>query len=196
MELLTGVFIVALFKATELLWEKGFDAAWDPVGEGLKKRFTRWAGKDKASQRRAAFDKAVPVATERTVQQAIDPAQAEKILKALDSVGNREGAEALAEEGIEAGVINGRFIKPLDHELILDRTGQVKAVVTVEENNILGGFGSAVCELLAEKGPGQIRIKRLGIPDCTVEHGSQAELRAEMGLDAAGIAAAVRGLLA
>ena len=65
--ILTGVFVVALYKATELLWEKGFDAAWDPVGEGLKERFTRWAGKDKASQRRAAFDKAVPIATELTI---------------------------------------------------------------------------------------------------------------------------------
>ncbi|MFH1090470.1 MAG: 1-deoxy-D-xylulose-5-phosphate synthase, partial [Pseudomonadota bacterium] len=104
-------------------------------------------------------------------------------------------AGSLAEQGIEAGVINARFIKPLDQDLILERTGSVRAVITVEENNIVGGFGSAICELLAERGREKIKVKLLGIPDRPVEHGSQAELRAELGLDGDGIYAAARELL-
>lgn len=104
-------------------------------------------------------------------------------------------AEALSAEGVKAGVVNARFIKPLDEELILDRAGRAGAVLCVEENNILGGFGSAVSELLAGKGRNRVRIKRLGIPDIYVEHGTQGQLRADLGLDPEGIARAVRDLL-
>ncbi|MDY6851793.1 MAG: 1-deoxy-D-xylulose-5-phosphate synthase [Thermodesulfobacteriota bacterium] len=104
-------------------------------------------------------------------------------------------AEALSAEGVKAGMVNARFIKPLDEELILDRAGRAGAVLCVEENNILGGFGSAVSELLAGKGRNRARVKRLGIPDIYVEHGTQAELRADLGLDPEGIAQAVRDLL-
>ncbi len=100
----------------------------------------------------------------------------------------REAAEKLAAEGIEASVVNARFIKPLDEELILRLAGETGLVLCVEENNVAGGFGSAVSELLCEKGPDGIRVKRLGIQDVFVPHGTQAELRAELGLDAAGIA--------
>jgi hypothetical protein len=54
-EILTGLFIVGLYKATGKIWEKGFDGIWEPVGEALKGRFTRWAGRDKESRRRTAF---------------------------------------------------------------------------------------------------------------------------------------------
>ena len=98
-----------------------------------------------------------------------------------------DAAEALAAQGIDAGVINARFIKPLDEALILDRAREIGRVVCVEENTIVGGFGSAVGELLMESGLDGIRIKRLGIPDTFIEHGTQAELRRDLGLDARGI---------
>ncbi|MBU2552621.1 MAG: 1-deoxy-D-xylulose-5-phosphate synthase [Proteobacteria bacterium] len=102
-----------------------------------------------------------------------------------------EAAETLAAEGIEAAVVNARFIKPLDEALIVQQAQAAGRVLCVEENQILGGFGSAVCELLADKAPG-VRVRRLGIPDMCVPHGSQARLRADLGLDAAGIAEAAR----
>lgn len=101
-----------------------------------------------------------------------------------------QAAETLRQRGIEAGVVNARFVKPLDAGLILSvarRTGQV---ITVEENALQGGFGSAVLELLYDNGLQNVRVKRLGIPDHYIEQGSQAQLRKDVGIDAEGIAAA------
>ena len=98
MEILTGLFIVGLYKATEKIWEKGFDAAWEPVGLALKERFTRWAGKDKETERQAAFARAAVVARANTLRYAADLQQAEKILNALNGERDKRGAEALAEE--------------------------------------------------------------------------------------------------
>lgn len=107
-----------------------------------------------------------------------------------------KAAEQLAEQGISAGVVNARFIKPLDADLIL---GQAKAtggrIVTVEENVLQGGFGSAVLELLQDNGMSQVKVKRLGIPDQYIEQGTQAQLRKDVGIDAEGIAAAVQAFL-
>ena len=97
-------------------------------------------------------------------------------------------AERLAGEGLEVGVVNARFIKPLDEELILSLASTAKLVVCLEENTVVGGFGSAVCELLADKGLNGVGIKRIGIPDILVDHGTQAELRKDQGLDEAGLA--------
>jgi 1-deoxy-D-xylulose-5-phosphate synthase len=107
-----------------------------------------------------------------------------------------EAAEALALEGIEAAVVNARFVKPLD----ADRIGALARisggrVLSVEENTVLGGFGSAVAELLAEAGIPGLCLKRLGIPDVPVEHGTQAELRQDLGLDVAGIRRSALALL-
>jgi len=98
MEVLTGLLIVGLYKATEKIWEKGFDAAWEPVGEALKGRFTRWAGRDKETERQAAFARAAGIARANTLRYAADPQQAEKILDALNGERDKRGAEALAEE--------------------------------------------------------------------------------------------------
>ena len=106
-----------------------------------------------------------------------------------------EAAEILACEGIEAAVINARFVKPLDEEMIITEARASGKVLCVEENTILGGLGSAVSEILTEIGLPDLRIKRLGIPDIFVEHGTQAELRADLGLDPAGIVKAARKLL-
>jgi 1-deoxy-D-xylulose-5-phosphate synthase len=104
-------------------------------------------------------------------------------------------AALLAQQGIKAGVINARFVKPLDRELILGAAQRTGALVTVEENALMGGFGSAVLEACADSGLTSVRIKRLGIPDRFIEHGSQAQLRADVGIDAAGIAASVTAFL-
>jgi 1-deoxy-D-xylulose-5-phosphate synthase len=101
----------------------------------------------------------------------------------------------LAKKGIRAAVVNARFVKPLDEELICSFAFKTGKVLTVEENALQGGFGSAVLELLGEKGLKDIAVRRLGIPDVFVEHGSQEELRHKYSLDAEGIAQAAEGLI-
>jgi len=103
-----------------------------------------------------------------------------------------EAARKLKSEGIEATVINGRFIKPLDTGLLCDVASTVKKMVIVEENALMGGFGSAVLELLEEGGISGITVKRLGIGSEFVEHATQAELRKKHGIDEEGISRAVR----
>ena len=102
-------------------------------------------------------------------------------------------AEALAAEGIAVSVIDARFVKPLDEALVLAEARRAGRVVTVEEGCLPGGFGSAVLELLEGAGGG-IVVRRLGLPDAFVTHGDQAKQRAELGIDAAGIARACREL--
>ena len=109
-----------------------------------------------------------------------------------------EAAAQLAGEGLEVAVINARFVKPLDTDLLLPRIDAAPWVVTVEENALPTGFGSAVLEALndahATSGLPAGPLVRLGLPDRFVEHGERGELLAELGLDAAGIAAACRRL--
>jgi 1-deoxy-D-xylulose-5-phosphate synthase len=99
-----------------------------------------------------------------------------------------EAAKELAAKGIEAEVINSRFAKPLDSELIIDIAGRIKRLLTVEENVLNGGFGSSVAALLQKSGVTDVQLKSIGIPDEFVEHGAPATLRAKYGLDAKGIA--------
>lgn len=99
-----------------------------------------------------------------------------------------EAAQEVASYGIEATVVNARFVKPLDSELILDLASRIKRMVTVEENAIIGGFGSAVNNLIQKSGKSDVRVKIMGIPDEFVEQGTQAILRTKYGLDAKGIA--------
>ena len=102
-------------------------------------------------------------------------------------------AARLRDEGLEVGVVNARFVKPLDARLP-EWIEAAPWVVTVEENALQTGFGSAVLEAVNDAGVHAGPIKRLGIPDRFVEHGERAELMADLGLDAAGIAAACRQL--
>ena len=104
-----------------------------------------------------------------------------------------EAAEMLGERGIDAAVVNARFVKPLDEELIIDCAARTRRIYTLEEHVLAGGFGSAVTELLTEKGPAGVQIKRFGLPDTFVEHGSPALLRARYGLTAEQVARAVEG---
>jgi 1-deoxy-D-xylulose-5-phosphate synthase len=99
-----------------------------------------------------------------------------------------EAAEHLALWGIDAMVVNARFAKPLDTELILDVANHAKRVVIVEENVLSGGFGAAVLELLEKAEASDVKVKRLGIPDEFVTHGKQDFLRSLYHLDALGIA--------
>jgi 1-deoxy-D-xylulose-5-phosphate synthase len=98
-------------------------------------------------------------------------------------------AEAAAAD-LDATVINMRFIKPLDEALLLDLAASHDAFVTVEDNVIAGGAGSAVAELLNARGV-VLPLLQLGLPDAWLEHASRDELLAEVGLDAAGIKAAI-----
>lgn len=106
-----------------------------------------------------------------------------------------KAAERLAEEGISAGVINARFIKPLDMDLILGQARATGRLITVEENALQGGFGSAVLELLHDNGLSHVKVKRLGIPDLYIEQGSQAQLRKDVGIDADGIVMATQAFM-
>jgi 1-deoxy-D-xylulose-5-phosphate synthase len=103
-------------------------------------------------------------------------------------------AEQLAAGGIRLAVVDPRFLKPLDRELIAGEARRCGLVVTVEENVRQGGFGSAVLELLAEEGLSP-RALHIGLPDAFIEQGSQEELRARYGLDADGLAGSIRHFL-
>ncbi|MDP9282267.1 MAG: 1-deoxy-D-xylulose-5-phosphate synthase, partial [Chloroflexota bacterium] len=103
-----------------------------------------------------------------------------------------EAAETLALEGLQTTVVNARFAKPLDAERLLALAARTPRFVTVEEHVIAGGFGSAVAELFHERGA-RVELEMLGIPDEHVDHGAQKLWRRHYGLDAEGIAAAVRG---
>lgn len=104
-------------------------------------------------------------------------------------------SEKLEHEGISAMVINARFVKPLDRALLSSAVSLIPRVVTLEENALQGGFGSAILEFLNETDASHIRIRRIGIPDVFVEQGHQAELRRQYGLDDEGIYLAVRSFL-
>lgn len=106
-----------------------------------------------------------------------------------------KAAELLREEGIEIGVINARFAKPLDRQTLLRCVEQLPLVVTVEEGTLEGGFGSALLEAANSAGLATNNIVRLGIPDRFIEHAERAELLADLGLDAKGIVQTVLGQL-
>jgi len=93
----------------------------------------------------------------------------------------RKAADILEKKGYSVGVVNSRFVKPLDKRLILDTAKKVHNIITVEENSLSGGFGSAVLELL-EKNDIPANVKRIGIPDRFIEHGSMDILKENLGL--------------
>ncbi|MBI4187132.1 MAG: 1-deoxy-D-xylulose-5-phosphate synthase [Chloroflexi bacterium] len=99
-----------------------------------------------------------------------------------------DAAETLAQSGIQCTVVNARFAKPLDSELILKLSASTCKVLTVEENVLAGGFGSAVLELLCRSGMSEVRVECLGLPDRFIEHGAQEIFRSMFALDSEGIA--------
>jgi len=98
--------------------------------------------------------------------------------------------DLLAERGVQATVVDCRFVKPLDTELITDLARSIPRMVTVEENVRQGGFGSAILESLNDAGLFHVALQRIGVPDVFVEHGTQAWLRSKYGLDAKAITSA------
>ncbi len=106
--------------------------------------------------------------------------------------GSLAAAKMLDREGTYCSVINARFAKPLDSELILAQAAKTRKLLTVEENALQGGFGSAVVELLGTSDLSGVRVKCLGLPDKFIEHGPQELFRSLYSLDAEGIAQSVR----
>lgn len=99
-----------------------------------------------------------------------------------------QAAEKLSEKGTEVTVVNARFAKPLDKELILELVRNHKLLVTVEDHVLMGGFGSAVLELVSDEREDSSKIVRMGIPDRFIEHGPRNLILKNLGLDKDGIA--------
>ncbi len=106
-----------------------------------------------------------------------------------------EAADILLGEGRRVAVVNARFVKPLDEELICDVARRAKRLVTVEENAVQGGFGSAVLELLQREGLHDVPVTMVGIPDEFIHHGHPKIQRRELGLDADGLLYTLRRAL-
>ncbi len=105
-------------------------------------------------------------------------------------------AEMLSSDGVEVGVVNARFARPIDMDMIREAFAGGKPVITVEDHSVVGGFGSAVLEAAQEQGLGASHMLRLGIPeDRFIAHGSRAAQLADCDFDATGIAAAVQSLV-
>ncbi len=105
-----------------------------------------------------------------------------------------KAAENLYKEGIKAGVVNARFVKPMDENMLLDVCERYDLIITVEDNTVVGGFGSGVLEFLAKRGISK-RVVNLGVPDRFIDHGNQNLLRNLVGIDAEGIERAVKDAL-
>ncbi len=99
-----------------------------------------------------------------------------------------QAAKKLSEKNIDVTVINARFAKPLDKELILELIRNHKLIITVEDHALMGGFGSAVLELVSDEREDTSKIVRMGIPDHFIEHGPRNIILKNLGLDKDGIA--------
>jgi 1-deoxy-D-xylulose-5-phosphate synthase len=100
-------------------------------------------------------------------------------------------SDLLARQGIRAGVVSARFVKPLDEQMLRRLARDVGVIVTVEDNVLAGGFGSAVLEYISNESLNWVKVFRVGLPDKFIEHGSRAELLTRYGLTGEGIAAVV-----
>lgn len=101
-----------------------------------------------------------------------------------------QAREKLLSRGVQLTVVNARFARPLDEDLILRLAREMPFLITIEEGTLNGGFGSAVLELLNAHAVNTVHVRRLGLPDRFIEHGERAELLADLGLDSEGIAEA------
>lgn len=106
-----------------------------------------------------------------------------------------QASRLLAADGVSVGVLDARFVKPLDKALMVEKARLARRVLVVEEGILAGGFGSAVLELLSEEGLENVRTSRIGLPDSFVEHGTRAELLADYGLTPESIAERVESML-
>ncbi|MDF2723278.1 MAG: 1-deoxy-D-xylulose-5-phosphate synthase [Paenibacillus sp.] len=106
----------------------------------------------------------------------------------------QQAAELLKSEGISPRIVNARFIKPLDENMLMELYEEGYSIVTLEEGAVLGGFGSAVLEFFAQRDIYSIKVKPIGIPDYFVEHGSPKEQRQEVGLTAERVATELKAM--
>jgi len=106
-----------------------------------------------------------------------------------------KASDLLANRGIKAGVVNARFVKPLDEELLRKLAREIGIIVTVEDNILAGGFGSAVLEYINNQNMHWVKVLRIGFPDQFIEHGARNELLARYGMTAEGIADTVGAYL-
>ena len=106
-----------------------------------------------------------------------------------------KATEKLAADGISASVVNARFVKPLDEELITCLASEKSLLITVEEAALMGGFGSAVMELLESRNLQGCHLLRIGVPDRLIPHGSPNLLHAKYGIDADGIYEKIRSFI-
>ena len=127
--------------------------------------------------------KAIPIGEAEMVREGKD-----LVLFALGSMvyPSLDAAEMLAKEGLNVGVVNCRFAKPLDRKLLNIATDSGRVLV-IEENARQGGFGSAILEFFNDEGLDDVVVRRMGLPDKFVEHGTPAELKEKYGLDSSGI---------
>lgn len=135
----------------------------------------------------------IPIGKSETIRSGQDVA--------IVAIGNmvdhaRQAAELLESEGISVEVVNARFVKPLDTDMLDHLAVRIGRIVTVEDGQKQGGFGSAVAEYLAQAHSRSVDLKIHGIDDIYVDHGTQQELWADLQLDPKGIAAVVRDFLA
>ncbi|MGB3524665.1 MAG: 1-deoxy-D-xylulose-5-phosphate synthase [Flavobacteriales bacterium] len=133
----------------------------------------------------------VTIGTGRKVRSGNDIA-----VLSIGHIGNiaAKGIDALQTEGYSVAHYDMRFAKPIDEMLLHEVFGKFKYVITIEDGSIMGGMGSAVLEFMADHGY-QAQVKRLGIPDQFIEHGTQKELYAECGFDDVALVAAVKEML-
>jgi 1-deoxy-D-xylulose-5-phosphate synthase len=106
-----------------------------------------------------------------------------------------KAAELLAEAGISATVLNARWVKPIDGDSVIEMAAAHRLLVTIEESTSMGGYGSAVCEVLADRGV-SCAVERIAVPDCFVTHGAMPLLLADLGLTPTGVFEAVVDRLA
>jgi 1-deoxy-D-xylulose-5-phosphate synthase len=104
-------------------------------------------------------------------------------------------AAELAEEGLRVAVVNARWAKPLDEEMIRSLAQGTRHIVTIEDHALMGGFGSAVLELLEREGMRDIDVRRIGLPDTFVEHGAPTILKELYGLSSAHLKEVIRDML-
>jgi 1-deoxy-D-xylulose-5-phosphate synthase len=135
--------------------------------------------------------KEVKIGTGRVIQEGEDVA-----ILTIGHIGNYavDACESLMEEGITAGHFDMRFVKPIDEKMLHQICVKYKNIITVEDGCLPGGFGTTILEFIADNNY-QCRVKRLGIPDRIVEHGSQSQLHKECGFDSEGIKQAVLDVL-
>ena len=106
-----------------------------------------------------------------------------------------QAAALLTAKGIDAGVVNARFVKPLDEQMIRQLARDKGVIITVEDNVLAGGFGSAVLEYINTQHLNWVKVLRLGLPDKYIEHGPRNHLLAQHGLDSQGIAASAEAFI-